>query len=311
MKERKYQRIIKGQRSLTFEEFLYYYYQYNIENIKTGITLEESLEESMLFQKFVNDMNIKEKTHHSFLAYCMNLGRLLKKEEDPNYSIYIQQLLKKCQDSYKQLLIEANQYKEEIKVIQDQIKKIDKQRKSYAKVTSQLHADLQKLRSSKKMTESLQALNEVSIIQNKQILSTINVDLQQLSLDRRNLQYKLETVRYAKARNQEQCSIVKKNLTAFESRQYALTHTDLIKNIINNMIPLEIDDIDRNMIFSGLAILVKDGHGNILPYANPYCLEQVEWYYHNMLGEDIRDVLWEEEPKEKVLKRKGNKHDKY
>ncbi len=304
MNERKFKKMIERQHVFKMREFFQKYYQYDIHHLKTGITLEDSMHEISAFQTFMDNTEFTDKSHHSLLIYRTKMERLLNQSEDPEYDRQIKILTEKYREDLEIVLEKNQRYHEELVSLNKKMDSINNQCSFYKKLAKDTQNHLNSLRSKKReIDKELDTFLE----QDKQLLASITISLERLKEQQKPLKVQLSYLSHQQDANALQIEIIRKNKKAFESRLYALEHKDIIKNIINNIYPLEVEEIDRNMVFSGLALLVQDKDGVILPYANPYCLEQVEWYYHNMLGEDIREVLWVEEPKVKVLKREEDK----
>lgn len=289
-------RIVNHYKTFTLEDFIYLYYQFNLEDITRDLTVEETIKRTDDFRDFIKNANIQNKTHRSFLNYCFDLKRFIEKNNNPQYYQFIVDWTTKYEEEWTLALQKQEQIEQEINRLQTKLVGLDVRRSKYIELKKSSEKEIERLKKTRKRVhkehgEGIKNLIDESIDFTKKFVVESDRTLQEISHMKKDLQQEVYSKKEISSLYREQMSILYNRLCQFKERLYALEHIDIIEAISGNVEPLEFDYLSHDLFDNGCAVLVSDCSHQVVPYKNPYRKDDFDSRYKNMLGEDIREIF--------------------
>ena len=300
---RKRRKKLEGiqQKNIKMDYFLRNYFLLNLEEHYESFDLASVNDKMNDFERFLENSNIKYKTHHHFITWCEQLKSDLQDLEEKNgneeyvtmvthithnYRVILSETLKKQRKSYDQYMVLKVDW-DHLKLRLPLLKKKIKQVNSY----------LQKNKRRKNTQEYDKLLDEIR---------SVNKELNELLLQKKMVEEYMNILQEQFLTIQSYIHLIQKNLKKFENRLYIIHNQDIIRNMINKVRPICLDEISKSDIQNGLILLVTDSENHKQAYVNPYRVDELNHLYMNMLGEDARYLTNE---KKYTLVRKEDKND--
>ena len=285
-------------KNIKMDYFLRNYLLLNLEEHYKSFDLADVNDKMNNFEAFLENSNIKYKTHAHFLKWCNDLKTLSKDLEEKNkngdyihmittitnnYHIVLKENLQKqasIYEQYRNLKLKLEHSKVKLNLLKKEIKNVN--------------FCLKKNKVIKNNTEGENLLDHLRLL---------NDELNCLLLEKNTLNVKLSLLENDLFAIQSYISLIQNNLKGFESRLYIINNQDIIHNIINKVIPICYDEISISDIRNGLVIIVTDKEKHKQAYVNPFRIDELNHLYFNMLGEDARFLTSDSEKKYTLIRK--------
>lgn len=280
-RERKIKEVQK--KNITMDYFLRNYFLLDIENNYESVDLNTVSNKINEFENFLENNNIKCKTHADFIKWCNDLKVILKDVEEKNKNGEYEYIIKKIVDKYKLIIDEQISKKQKL---EDKLNKLELDMNNFSNKINLLKKDI-------KNNNFL--LKKSKVIKNNELheevldkIKTRNIELNELLFEQNIITVKINLLKDDLFACNSYISLSKKRIQEFSSRLYIINSKNIINNIINRVMPISYDDISVNDVYSGLIIIVTDKEKNKQAYVNPFRIDELNNMYLNMLGEDVR-----------------------
>lgn len=302
---RKRRKKLEGiqQKNIKMDYFLRNYFLLNLEEHYESFDLASVNDKMNDFETFLENSNIKYKTHAHFLNWCKDLKAISQDLEEKNKNGDYIHMITTITNNYRIVLKESFQKQESVF---KQYEKLKLELEHLRVKMSLLKNEIKNVNFYLKKNEVIKNDSECEELLDH--LRNLNEELNSLLLEKNTLNSNMNLIEKDLFAIQSYIYLIQKNLQDFESRLYIINNQDIIHNIINKVIPICLDEISIGDIRNGLVIIVTDKEKHKQAYVNPFRIDELDHLYFNMLGEDAR-FLTSEKEKKYTLIRKEDKND--
>ena len=302
-KTKRFEKVQK--KNITMDYFLRNYFLLNLENEYEKTDFENVDSKMNEFESFLENNNIKQKAHTSFIKWCNDLDLILKDLETKESNGQYVEIIKKMIENYQCTLDESiNKKNKLIKYLFDLGTKISDLKK-------RINLLKKKVKSNNLLLKRFIVIDDMNnynkiLEENNKIRSEID----KLFIEIESLKKKINSNTTNLDTYDVYIALIEERLKEFKKRLYIIKNKDIIKNIINKVVPISFEDISINEVYNGLVVIVTDKENKKQAYVNPFRIGELNNMYLNMLGEDVR-FLSDDTDKSYKLKKEGDYNEKY
>lgn len=302
-KTKRFEKVQK--KNITMDYFLRNYFLLNLENEYEKTDFENVDSKMNEFESFLENNNIKQKTHTSFIKWCNDLDLILKDLETKESNGQYVEIIKKMIENYQCTLDESiNKKNKLIKYLFDLGTKISDLKKRINLLKKKVKSNNLLLKRFI-VIDDMNNYNEILEENNK-----IRSEIDKLFIEIESLKKKINSNTTNLDTYDVYIALIEERLKEFKKRLYIINNKDIIKNIINKVVPISFEDISINEVYNGLVVIVTDKENKKQAYVNPFRIGELNNMYLNMLGEDVR-FLSDDTDKSYKLKKEGDYNEKY
>lgn len=302
-KTKRFEKVQK--KNITMDYFLRNYFLLNLENEYEKTDFENVDSKMNEFESFLENNNIKQKTHTSFIKWCNDLDLILKDLETKESNGQYVEIIKKMIENYQCTLDESiNKKNKLIKYLFDLGTKISDLKKRINLLKKKVKSNNLLLKRFI-VIDDMNNYNEILEENNK-----IRSEIDKLFIEIEDLKKKINSNTTNLDTYDVYIALIEERLKEFKKRLYIIKNKDIIKNIINKVVPISFEDISINEVYNGLVVIVTDKENKKQAYVNPFRIGELNNMYLNMLGEDVR-FLSDDTSKSYKLKKEGDYNEKY
>ena len=302
-KTKRFEKVQK--KNITMDYFLRNYFLLNLENEYEKTDFENVDSKMNEFESFLENNNIKQKTHTSFIKWCNDLDLILKdleaKESNGQYVEIIKKMIENYQCTLDENITKKNKL---IKYLFDLGTKISDLKKCINLLRKKVKSNNLLLKRFI-VIDDMNNYNEILEENNK-----IRSEIDKLFIEIESLKKKINSNTTNLDTYDVYIALIEERLKEFKKRLYIIKNKDIIKSIINKVVPISFEDISINEVYNGLVVIVTDKENKKQAYVNPFRIEELDNMYLNMLGEDVR-FLSDDTDKSYKLKKEGDYNEKY
>ena len=302
-KTKRFEKVQK--KNITMDYFLRNYFLLNLENEYEKTDFENVDSKMNEFESFLENNNIKQKTHTSFIKWCNDLDLILKdleaKESNGQYVEIIKKMIENYQCTLDENITKKNKL---IKYLFDLGTKISDLKKRINLLKKKVKSNNLLLKRFI-VIDDMNNYNEILEENNK-----IRSEIDKLFIEIESLKKKINSNTTNLDTYDVYIALIEERLKEFKKRLYIIKNKDIIKNIINKVVPISFEDISINEVYNGLVVIVTDKENKKQAYVNPFRIGELNNMYLNMLGEDVR-FLSDDTDKSYKLKKEGDYNEKY
>ena len=302
-KTKRFEKVQK--KNIKMDYFLRNYFLLNLENEYEKTDFENVDSKMNEFESFLENNNIKQKAHTSFIKWCNDLDLILKDLETKESNGQYVEIIKKMIENYQCTLDESiNKKNKLIKYLFDLGTKISDLKK-------RINLLKKKVKSNNLLLKRFIVIDDMNnynkiLEENNKIRSEID----KLFIEIESLKKKINSNTTNLDTYDVYIALIEERLKEFKKRLYIIKNKDIIKNIINKVVPISFEDISINEVYNGLVVIVTDKENKKQAYVNPFRIGELNNMYLNMLGEDVR-FLSDDTDKSYKLKKEGDYNEKY